>query len=73
MRHELVIIRCPNCGKEYDNPIYAKGVTLLQRQAYLDRSRPIQNILPSASPEIRESLISGLCTDCQTEFFGACE
>ena len=54
---------CPFCGKTYDLLVNARGYWLWQD------GELIQNALPTLTANERESLISGLCTDCQAAFF----
>lgn len=59
------MIICPFCNSDYEVKIanedgYFKWVT----------GELIQNALPELSATDRESLISGLCPDCQKKIFG---
>ncbi len=64
---EMTIIRtvCPFCGKL--NHIHAKQSEFDAWQA----GALVQDAFPTMSLADRESLISGLCLDCQADIFDA--
>jgi hypothetical protein len=55
---------CPFCNKKWDIAVGDLDV------ATWEEGEPVQNAFPYLSAEERESLISGMCTDCQKEIFG---
>lgn len=55
---------CPFCGKVTEVLVPARGYRLWQE------GELVQNALPDLSLADRETLISGLCLDCQSEVFG---
>ena len=57
-------ITCPLCGD-----ITTVKVDALGFEAWLNGAL-IQEALPEESPTTRETLISGLCTSCQSKIFG---
>ena len=64
--------RCPFCGKEYTVEVPEKGF-LDWFFDWCEGSALIQNAMPNVSAEVRESLISGICEECQNKFFGDCD
>jgi hypothetical protein len=58
-----VICECPFCGKTYDVKVPVDGYLAWAN------GKTIQEAMPNISAEVRESLISGLCSSCQKEFF----
>ena len=63
---ETVIIRteCPRC--HCLNHIH----TTREQFESWEAGELVQNVFPDLDPTDRESLISGLCPECQTFFFG---
>ena len=57
-------ITCPFCGKEYIVEVPEDGYYNWQD------GELIQNAMPEVSPEVRESLISGICENCWINMFG---
>lgn len=56
---------CPFCGKVTEVLVPARGYRLWQE------GELIQNALPDLCLTDRETLISGLCLDCQADVFDA--
>lgn len=54
---------CPFCGTETVTFVPSHGF-----YAWQD-GELIQNALPGLTPEQRETLISGMCVECQHDFF----
>lgn len=54
---------CPFCGKATELIVPSRGYRLWQE------GELIQNALPELTAGQRETLISGLCPDCQSSFF----
>lgn len=54
---------CPFCGKTTEVKVPALGYRLWQEGVL------IQSALPDLCPADRETLISGLCLDCQVDAF----
>lgn len=58
-----ILCRCPFCGKNFE-----MRVPYEQYLKYRD-GELVQNAFPDFTPEEREMLISGMCLDCQRDFF----
>lgn len=58
-----VSIQCPFCGKEYEVEVKLEDYWAWQM------GELAQNAFPYLSATERESLISGMCPDCQAKFF----
>ena len=59
-----LITKCPSCGKETK-----LMVTEQQYKDLNDGKKLIQNIFPDWSPEDRELLITGICSNCWDKMF----
>ena len=65
MSNMTVVCICPFCGKR-------TYITVSEKQYYAymsDSYTPIQDIFPDLTIQQREALISGMCYNCQEEFF----
>lgn len=60
----VVEIYCPFCGKVHTVTASVQGLR------DWENGECIQNALPELSATERESLISGICPDCQRDIFG---
>ena len=60
-------IKCPFCGE-----LTEVTVTALDYVAYTS-GELAQKAFPYLSPDERELIISGMCPDCQSKFFGSDE
>lgn len=65
MKMILVARQCPFCGKKYNVEVPEKGFL-----DWYEGGELIQVAMPNVSAEVRESLISGMCEDCQKSVFG---
>lgn len=57
-------VRCPFCGKKYSVTVPEDGYKRWKN------GELIQRAMPGISPEDREALISGICTECWNNTFG---
>ena len=60
----LVIATCPLCGEQTDMIVPTKGFFKYKNGTL------VQEAFPEKSVEDRELLVSGMCRDCQRNFFG---
>jgi uncharacterized Zn finger protein (UPF0148 family) len=60
----VIEIYCPFCGKVHTVTASVQGLR------DWENGESIQRALPELSATERESLISGICPDCQRDFFG---
>ena len=63
-------IKCPMCRKEYESVAYSNKITEEQQIKFFKGEDHVQNIFPQLTASERETLISGLCLDCQEKVFG---
>lgn len=64
LEHYDITVTCFSCGKKHKVRIAAGELFLL------NQGMSVSQALSNESVTIRESLISGLCPDCQKEIFG---
>ena len=57
--------QCPFCGKKYAVEVPEKGFL-----DWFEGRMVIQRAMPQISAEIRESLLTGMCAECQKDVFG---
>jgi hypothetical protein len=60
-----VITECPFCGKTSE-----VGVNSDDYFDYMDGILLVQEAFPYLSPSDREKFVTGMCDDCQADFFG---
>lgn len=66
MDEKIIYVRkCWECGM-----IHAEVVSAQQFVSWV-RGELIQNAMPNESATTREFLISGICPECQNQYFGA--
>jgi len=66
-RNLTLIITCPMCGRSYELKVNAESY-----DKWLD-GELAQNAFDYLTTIERESIISGLCSECQDEIFGSDE
>lgn len=59
--------KCPFCGTERQKELDEEQYRKYKAGAY------VQDVMPDASPDDREFLITGICPDCWDDTFGGGE
>ena len=63
LQHYSIRVKCLMCGREHDVVIKASSLF------WLNQGKSVSEACKDESIETREGLISGMCPDCQKDFF----
>lgn len=62
----VVTMTCPLCNRKVSKDL---NITKNQVFRWLNNGELVQNVFPDLSPDDREFLMTGMCSNCQPEIF----